>query len=227
MEEPTHKQCRKCHQIKPIERYNYRDRSNHKRRSDCKDCQSEYARLRRANSDKVEERRKIRETEKNILKDGILYRKCCRCYQTKPIGRFPKHYGGDRAGQYMAYCYDCNNVYRRQHRKENPEIYRRKYDIMKAEGKKRFNKHTYKRYRIKGFTHDMYLALHEKQGGVCAICQQPEKVKDKNGEIRSLAVDHNHETGEVRGLLCFRCNTQLHVLENRNIKEAAQNYLSQ
>ncbi|WP_374580593.1 endonuclease VII domain-containing protein [Sphingomonas sp. J344] len=47
--------------------------------------------------------------------------------------------------------------------------------------------------------------LLEAQGGVCAICSEPEQVKDG----RSLAVDHDHSTGEVRGLLCQKCNTGL------------------
>lgn len=37
------------------------------------------------------------------------------------------------------------------------------------------------------------------QGGKCAICKRPPK-------SRRLAVDHDHKTGKVRGLLCFRCN---------------------
>lgn len=39
------------------------------------------------------------------------------------------------------------------------------------------------------------------QGGVCAICGNPPK---EGG--RRLHVDHDHRTGKVRGLLCFRCN---------------------
>ena len=48
-----------------------------------------------------------------------------------------------------------------------------------------------------------YQAISEKQGHVCAICGGV----DQN---RRLAVDHNHETGNVRGLLCLRCN--IHVI---------------
>lgn len=47
-----------------------------------------------------------------------------------------------------------------------------------------------------------YITLLEKQSGVCALCGR----KDKN---RSLALDHNHRTGKVRGLLCFYCNVML------------------
>lgn len=43
--------------------------------------------------------------------------------------------------------------------------------------------------------------LSVKQNGKCAICGKDEK-EFKN----RLAVDHNHKTGLVRGLLCYRCN---------------------
>lgn len=40
-----------------------------------------------------------------------------------------------------------------------------------------------------------------KQNGLCGICSKPES----HFKFR-LAVDHNHKTGQVRGLLCYRCN---------------------
>lgn len=46
------------------------------------------------------------------------------------------------------------------------------------------------------------------QNGVCAVCLKPETVK-RAGRIRALAVDHDHKTGEIRGLLCNRCNRAL------------------
>lgn len=49
---------------------------------------------------------------------------------------------------------------------------------------------------IFGITEDQYWALYEAQGGRCYIC------KTANGSARRLAVDHDHETGLVRGLLC-------------------------
>lgn len=48
--------------------------------------------------------------------------------------------------------------------------------------------------------------LHE-QGGVCAICGNPEWTRANNGsQIKALAVDHDHRTGRIRGLLCANCN---------------------
>lgn len=49
-----------------------------------------------------------------------------------------------------------------------------------------------------------YQRLYAAQGGVCAICGP---WSGRNGASRRLSVDHNHATGEVRGLLCRPCNT--------------------
>jgi len=43
--------------------------------------------------------------------------------------------------------------------------------------------------------------MSDKQGACCAICKKPEAHFS-----RRLAIDHNHKTGKVRGLLCFPCN---------------------
>jgi hypothetical protein len=61
-----------------------------------------------------------------------------------------------------------------------------------------------------------FYAQLEKQNNLCAICGNPETQKHGNNgseKIRSLAIDHNHENGKIRGLLCFRCNTALYQLE--------------
>jgi len=52
-----------------------------------------------------------------------------------------------------------------------------------------------------------------RQAGVCAICKQPETVIGRGGKVKMLAVDHDHENNNVRGLLCSRCNTMLGVIE--------------
>ena len=58
-----------------------------------------------------------------------------------------------------------------------------------------------------GLSREAYQALLESQNGVCAIC------KEKNGRgTEKLAVDHNHKTNKVRGLLCFKCNVSLGYL---------------
>lgn len=51
-----------------------------------------------------------------------------------------------------------------------------------------------------GITAEEYARLLEKQHGVCAICKKPEPASG------GLCIDHDHATGEVRGLLCHNCN---------------------
>lgn len=70
-----------------------------------------------------------------------------------------------------------------------------------------------------GISYDQYLALLAQQNGVCAICQ-------KTPIKRKLGVDHDHRTGEVRGLLCGNCNTGIgHLQDSTEILEQAKNYL--
>ncbi len=58
-----------------------------------------------------------------------------------------------------------------------------------------------------GITRADYEAMLAKQCGVCAICQREERCRLKiGGVLRSLAIDHDHDTGKVRGLLCASCN---------------------
>lgn len=59
-----------------------------------------------------------------------------------------------------------------------------------------------------------YADMFRSQGGVCAICAKPER-KKRNGRIVKLAVDHNHSTGAVRGLLCHKCNSGLGAFGDR------------
>lgn len=53
----------------------------------------------------------------------------------------------------------------------------------------------------------------EEQGGVCAICDQPETARSQWGsQPARLCIDHDHQTGANRGLLCRKCNRALGLL---------------
>ena len=71
-----------------------------------------------------------------------------------------------------------------------------------------------------GLTVEDYFALLEKQGGGCAICKG-----DTNGR-GIFHVDHCHETGRVRGLLCAKCNILLgHADDDTKLLRSAISYL--
>lgn len=80
------------------------------------------------------------------------------------------------------------------------------------------NRETYL-LRAYGLTLDMYQQKLEDQGFVCAICKRPDG-------LGNLSIDHNHETGEVRGLLCRACNAAIGALgDDIVLLEKALEYL--
>lgn len=77
-----------------------------------------------------------------------------------------------------------------------------------------------------GLTPAEYSAMHVAQDGKCAICEREETSMTVKGAVRSLAVDHCHNTGKVRGLLCSRCNTTLgRIEESPQLLRAMFDYL--
>lgn len=70
-----------------------------------------------------------------------------------------------------------------------------------------------------GLTIEAYDLLFKSQGGKCAICRKPP------GRLR-LAVDHDHSTNSVRGLLCSNCNRGIgHLQDDPEIVTAAAVYI--
>lgn len=68
-----------------------------------------------------------------------------------------------------------------------------------------------------GISLEEYRCMESSQGGVCCICRH------KNEHGKRLAVDHDHATGVIRGLLCDKCNRALGLMKDRpdNLRAAA------
>ena len=87
------------------------------------------------------------------------------------------------------------------------------------EGRLSNRKAHYKRHYGPGMTPERYDKMFSEQNGVCAICGQPEIVVDKRyGKVEELSIDHNHETGQVRGLLCHKCNQGIGLLKHDKVR---------
>ena len=134
-------------------------------------------------------------------------KRCAKCKVMQPVQNFGKK---NTATDRMAHrCRACRSVDGRERYAKNPGRIRNylwltKYQITPAD----------------------YKLLLDKQGGVCGICQQPEMSTYK-GTRRLLAVDHNHASGIVRGLLCANCNTGLGKFKDDSGRLlAASNYLA-
>lgn len=94
------------------------------------------------------------------------------------------------------------------------------------EGKRRWRHHMLKNKY--GITLEEYESILDDQNNVCAICREPEKALTKKKELKNLAVDHCHETGVNRGLLCTNCNMGIGQLRHSiELLEAGIAYLKE
>jgi hypothetical protein len=96
-------------------------------------------------------------------------------------------------------CKDCGSTTRKLSR-PGPRCATCLRDLKKAQKRASHARWILRTY---GLTIEQYEALYEAQGGVCYLCQRA------TGKTRRLAVDHDHATGYVRGLLCKPCNSML------------------
>ncbi len=79
--------------------------------------------------------------------------------------------------------------------------------------------------RFYGMTLEQYEAMAEAQGGRCALCDTvPKRLrKTKHGEPwTGLVVDHDHNTGRVRGLLCHGCNVAMGRVDRSGLERIAE-----
>jgi len=125
--------------------------------------------------------------------------------------------------------------YNKKWRKENPEKMKLACKIWRENNRdrtrflyRRWSKNNPKKIKAKnlrfkfGITLEKYKEILDRQKGLCAICQKEYKPR-KN---RSLAVDHSHHTGKIRGLLCNVCNRGLgYFRDDISVLENAISYL--
>lgn len=120
---------------------------------------------------------------------------CKKCGVTKPLvtGFFRST---ARIDGYAFYCKACDTAKAKAWR--NRSGYHKKAYEQAVRNKSRY-----------GITWTEYQRLLEKQAGGCAICGVI-KLEDN----KALAIDHDHQTGKVRGLLCRKCNIGLGQLQD-------------
>jgi hypothetical protein len=120
---------------------------------------------------------------------------CTMCHEVKSLADFYFYKRDGKQGSPYRYCKVCHNARTRRWHKENPDVRRES---------------NWKTREI-SCTVEQYEQMMQEQDSVCAICEMPEP------SGRNLAVDHSHETGEVRGLLCTLCNVTVGKFEGGRI----------
>jgi hypothetical protein len=121
---------------------------------------------------------------------------CRACDRDLPLGSFGKH--ASRRDGLRDFCRECTNA---RHRSKYPERAGREKEWRDRHPERYRDLRLRSRY---GLDVEAYEAMHEAQEGRCGICGGTETFEHKR-----LCVDHDHETGVVRALLCTRCNKSL------------------
>ena len=135
-----------------------------------------------------------------FIEDGVLKKKCCTCGKIKEITEFA--YQGKVRGGWHYTCKECKNQWGRE-RSVLRKAFGRNHPVYEAHRRKERDRTFRRRY---GISLEEYEELQKKSRGLCAICGRPETMYYVKGEPAPLALDHDHETGEMRGLLCRACN---------------------
>jgi hypothetical protein len=135
---------------------------------------------------------------------------CIDCGETKPLIVFRSR-GGRMSHLYKSYCNTC--LYKRHRDWAGKNQHR------VAEYRKKNPWTLARRCSRRGITPEQLVDRYERQEGCCAICKTQVALMDS-------AVDHNHNTGEFRGVLCKQCNRALGMFkDNPAILRNAVEYL--
>lgn len=154
---------------------------------------------------------------------------CCGCDAVKAA----RHFYLMRSGRLHSRCRECVAVANKTQNTKH-QVKRREYDSARGtgwvrSGRESWNppepvKHDKYLRRAYGISLAEYDDIFAAQGRVCAIC----RCECNRSTTTRLCVDHNHDTGRVRGLLCFQCNVGLgKFLDSYELISAAADYLKQ
>lgn len=140
---------------------------------------------------------------------------CTKCGETKPLAAYGLH-PNTRDG-YRTSCKPCNSKQTRQWAIANPEKVK---EWVRLNPEKRYAQQRRWGYKRRyGITVADYDRMFTEQGGKCAICRG-------DSCYENLAVDHDHKTGAIRGLLCQNCNAGIgNLKDDPLVLEAAIAYL--
>lgn len=165
----------------------------------------------------IDERRRGCDRPPEPLLKGCVMKTCTKCGKTYPAT--PEYFNrakADKSGLH-SWCKECRIAdHKEYNRSEKGRLASRRNDTTPARRLYKRLRHIKRSY---GVTLEQYDQMCEQQGGVCAICGSV----DPNG--RRLAVDHDHKTGKVRGLLCSRCNLGAGFIEDDVFVSKALFYL--
>lgn len=203
---PDSKPCSVCGAVKPLHEFHRAPRGKFGRESRCKECK---AARRKAEYVPAVPDPVAREARYTGHRGDT--KTCTKCEETKPVSEFSQRGMGAYGPLLRSSCKACNSERAKQWHADNP-------------GRAVSNKRKQLLWELYRLTPQDYFRILDAQGGVCAICGKPPGAA--HARDMRLAVDHDHETGSVRGLLCQSCNRAIGLLgDNPVLMRRAISYL--
>lgn len=159
-----------------------------------------------------------------LAKNNAMTEKVCTsCNELLPISCFRRR--KNKARSWVSACSPCRRQWDRDKAEEvrnDPELKAAKVAAIRSA----------RLVREYGITAEEYDKMWQEQGGRCLICGGEETCKNVSvwgdEKVRALAVDHCHDTGKVRGLLCKNCNTLIgFAKEDVELLRSAISYLEE
>ena len=119
-------------------------------------------------------------------------KKCTLCGVVKPTSEFYTH--AQKPNCFHSRCKTCSNNKAIESRRKKP--------LTVLQNKIYTLKYVYK------MTWEQYQTMMSSQAGACAVCHQQFEMDGVHGRVgkNKPCVDHNHKTGQVRGIICGQCN---------------------
>lgn len=199
--------CNKCSREQPVDQFKFDSRNKSGRQGICTSCHKNW-------------QRKKREDRRNGI--GVVpvsEKECNRCKKVKPSDKFYKD--SACSDGLSTLCKECRNESMTKWRNENRAKYNANMREYRASDKDKFKDIDLR--RTYGIGLDVYKTMYDAQGGVCAKCKKPQL------GIRPLCVDHDPTTTKktgirVRALLCYKCNRDQHVIDNKDAWVQSVNY---
>jgi recombination endonuclease VII len=184
------KTCRDCQQTKPASEFYPNNQKKDGLSTYCKPC----FKARQAGYYKEGHPRPV-------MPEGM--KRCSTCKELKPIDQFSSNRTTKDGKSYT--CKPCSVESVRAYHRRNPEKHREYNKDWARRNPERKKDIALK--VTKGVEFGTYDRMFEAQGGRCAICKNPPGAQ-------RFHLDHCHDSGKVRGLLCSCCNTGIGQLKH-------------
>ena len=194
----TAKKCSICGEMKPLHEFVTDRKTKDGRSTLCRPCKRETSRKSRAGT-----------LEPSTRYEVVWPRECPRCGEMKGEDEYPLD--PKRKSGRHSYCRKCRSEDARERAKRRRDSGLLADDLLRRSA------------RLAGTTVEEVTRLNQEQAGRCKICGGL-----PTGNHGRLVLDHDHETGEFRGLLCGMCNAALgHMEDDTSRLRAAIEYLEE